>query len=77
MPQIAADKQTVLVTTTEQKAYSLVDVIENLSVRDSAGETKKSSKAERTKTKADRPKGRTPAVAVMMELTAIIEASNL
>lgn len=72
MQQIAADKQTVLVMRTEQKTGSLVDVIENLSVRDSAGGTKKSSKAERTKTKAERPKGRTPAVDVMMALTAII-----
>lgn len=70
--QITVDKQTVPETRTEQKTDSLVNVIENLTVRDSAGETKKSSKAERTKTKAERPKGRTPVVDVMMDLTAII-----
>lgn len=72
MQQIAVDKQTVPVTRTEQKTDSLIHVIENLTMRDSAGETKKSSKAERNKTKAERPKGRTPFVDVMMDLTAII-----
>lgn len=60
MQQFAVDKQPVPGTRSEQRTDSLVSVIENLTVRDSAGETKKSSKAERTKTKAERPKGRTP-----------------
>lgn len=73
MRQISVDKQ----KRTQQKTDSLVDVIENLTVSDSAGEAKKSSKAERVKTKAERPKGRTPVVNVMMNFTASILASHL
>lgn len=43
---------------TEQKTDSLVYVIENLTMRDSMVETKKLSKAEHTKSKTDRLKGR-------------------
>lgn len=57
---------------TEQKTDFLINVIENLTVREFAGETKKSSKDERTKTKAERIKGRTPAVGVTMDLLALI-----
>lgn len=77
MRQITVDKQPVPVKRTQQKTDSLVDVIENLTVSDSAGETKKSSKAERIKTKAERPKGRTPVVDVMMNFTAFVLASHL
>lgn len=42
----------------EQKTDSLVDVIENLTMKDSMVETKKPSKAEHTTNKAERPKGR-------------------
>lgn len=69
--QIAVDKQPVPVTRTQQKTDSLVNVIENLTVSDSAGETKKSSKAERTKTKTERLKGRTPVVNMMMNFYSL------
>lgn len=68
MQQNALEKHMAPVTRTEQKAGSLVNVIENLTVRDSAGETKKSSKAQHIKSKAERPRGRTPVVNVMREL---------
>lgn len=74
---MAVDKQAVPVTRTEQKTDSLVKVMENLTVRDSAGETKKSSKTEQTKTKAEKPKGRTPVVDVMMLLQPLFKASYL
>lgn len=57
--QVTVDKQSSqILMRTEQKTDSLVDVIENLSMRDSMVETKKSSKAEHTKNKTERLKGR-------------------
>lgn len=67
---MAADKQTGPVTRTEQKTGPSVSVTESPTVRESAGGTKKSSKTERAKTKAERPKGRTPDVDVRLHLRA-------
>lgn len=58
MQHITVDKQSLPLKRAEQKTDSLVDVIENLSMKDSMVETKKSSKAEHTKNKAVRPKGK-------------------
>lgn len=41
----------------EQETISLVNIIEDLTMNDSVVETKKSSKAERTKSKVERHKG--------------------
>lgn len=41
----------------EQETISLVNIIEDLTMNDSAAETKKASKAERTKSKVERYKG--------------------
>eukprot|EP00066_Takifugu_rubripes_P014703 XP_011603969.1 PREDICTED: inversin isoform X2 [Takifugu rubripes] len=53
---ITVDRQSFTLKRTEQKTDSLVDVIENLTMKDSMVETKKSSKAEHTTNKAERPK---------------------
>lgn len=55
---ITVERQSFTLKRTEPKTDSLVDVIENLTMRDSLVETKKSSKAEHTTSKAERPKGR-------------------
>lgn len=55
---VTVDGQSFTLKRTEQKTDSLVDVIENLTMKDSMVETKKSSKAEHTANKAERPKGR-------------------
>lgn len=56
--RITVDRQSFTLKRAEQKTDSLVDVIENLTMKDSLVETKKSSKAEHTTNKAERPKGR-------------------
>ncbi|XP_059194644.1 inversin isoform X2 [Centropristis striata] len=50
------EKRRVSLVKTEQEKLSLVNIIEDLSMNDSAVETKKSSKAERTKSKEERLK---------------------
>lgn len=57
MHHVTVDRHSFTLKRTEQKTDSLVDVIENLTVKDSMVETKKSSKAEHTTNKAERPKG--------------------
>jgi len=52
-----AEKRRVPVVRTEQEKLSLGNIIEDLSLNDSVGETKKSSKAERAKSKEERLKG--------------------
>lgn len=55
---VAADeKRRVPLVRTEQEKLSLVNILEDLSMNDSVVETKKSSKAERTKSKEERHKG--------------------
>lgn len=66
MQQVAVDNQRVPPMRTEQKADALIDVIENLTMTDPAVETKRPSKSERIKTKAERPKGGAPVADVMM-----------
>lgn len=51
------EKRRVPLVRTEQEMLSLVNIIEDLSMNDSVVETKKSSKAERTKSKEERHKG--------------------
>lgn len=54
---VAADeKRRVPLVRTEQEKLSLVNILEDLSMNDSVVETKKSSKAERTKSKEERHK---------------------
>lgn len=55
--QISPDKRRVAVVRAEQEKISLVNMIEGLSLNESVVETKKPSKAERTKCKEDRHKG--------------------
>ncbi|TNN75668.1 Inversin [Liparis tanakae] len=52
----AAEKRRVPVVRPEQEKLSLGNIIEDLSLNDSVGETKKSSKAERAKSKEERLK---------------------
>ena len=52
-----AEKRRVPLVRTEQEKLSLVNIIEDLSMNDSVVETKKSSKAERAKSKEERLKG--------------------
>lgn len=58
MHHITVDRQSFTLRRTEQKTDSLVDVIENLTMKDSTVETKKPSKAEHTTNKAEKSKGR-------------------
>lgn len=52
-----AEKRRVSPVKAEQEKLSLVSIIEDLSLNDSSVETKKSSKAERTKSKEERHRG--------------------
>ncbi len=52
-----AEKRRVPLVRTEQEKLSLVNMIEDLSMNDSVVDTRKSSKAERTKSKVERHKG--------------------
>lgn len=55
--QVSAEKRRVSLVRAEQETISLVNIIEDLTMNDSAAETKKASKAERTKSKVERYKG--------------------
>lgn len=57
MQQATAEKRRVSLVKAEQEKLSLVSIIEDLSMNDSLMETKKSSKAERSKSKEERHKG--------------------
>lgn len=57
MQQVSAEKRRVSLVRAEQETISLVNIIEDLTMNDSAAETKKASKAERTKSKVERYKG--------------------
>lgn len=57
MHHITVDRQSFTLRRTEQRTDSLVEVIENLTMKDSMVETQRPSKAEHA-TKAERPKGR-------------------
>lgn len=52
-----AEKRRVPLVRTEQEKLSLVNIVEDLSMNESVMETKKSSRAERTKSKEERLKG--------------------
>lgn len=55
--QDSAEKRRVPLVRAEQETISLVNIIEDLTMNDSVLETKKSSKAERPKSKVERQKG--------------------
>lgn len=55
--QVSVEKWRVPLVRAEQDTISLVNIIEDLTMNDSVVETKKSSKAERTKSKVERHKG--------------------
>lgn len=57
--QVSAEKWRVPLVRAEQETSSLVNIIEVLTMKDSVVEAKKSSKAERTKSKVERQKGTT------------------
>lgn len=69
--RVPVDKQKGPVMRTEQRADSLV-VIENLTTRDAAVETKRSPNAERPKNKAERLKGPMPVVDLMTERLLLV-----
>ncbi len=52
-----AEKRRVPLVRTEQEKISLVNIMEDLAINDSVEETKKSTKAERIKSKEERHKG--------------------
>lgn len=55
--QASAEKWRAPLVRAEQETSSLVNIVEVLTMKDSVVEAKKSSKAERTKSKVERQKG--------------------